>query len=95
MISIGIDGQKWIFTSRQKTATASRIPLLPTSLAIVEKYQDHPECTNKDAVLPVTSNQKMNAYLKEIADICGIQKNITCHMARHICNGYIKQWCIY
>ena len=38
---------------------------------------------NEDCVLPVLSNQKSNAYLKEIADICGIKKNLTTHLARH------------
>ncbi|MCF2518519.1 site-specific integrase [Dyadobacter sp. CY351] len=79
----GIDGGKWITTKRQKTDTPSRIPLLPLALEIMEKYEDHPQCENENRVLPVLSNQKMNAYLKEIADLCGIQKNVTFHLARH------------
>lgn len=82
-IAIGIDGEKWIFTSRQKTETASRIPLLPTSIAIMEKYSNHPQCLNEGRLLPVLSNQKMNSYLKEISDLCGIDKNFTFHIARH------------
>jgi len=82
-IGPGIDGNYWIFTSRQKTETQSRIPLLPPALAIVEKYKDHPTCCNSGHVLPVLSNQKMNAYLKEIADVCGSRKNLTFHIARH------------
>lgn len=82
-IAIGIDGEKWIFTNRQKTETPSRIPLLPTSIAIMEKYNNHPQCVNGDNVLPVLSNQKMNAYLKEISDVCNIKKNFTFHIARH------------
>lgn len=82
-IGIGVDGEKWIFTSRQKTSTASRIPLLPTSLEILERYDQHPQCVNQDRILPVLSNQKMNAYLKEIVDICGISKKLTFHIARH------------
>jgi site-specific recombinase XerD len=82
-ICTGIDGEKWIYTSRQKTETPSRIPLLSTALAILEKYKKHPQCLNKDLLLPVMSNQKMNAYLKEIADLCGIKKNFTFHIARH------------
>ena len=82
-ISIGLDGQKWIFTSRQKTDTASRIPLLPTALQIMQKYEDHPECSDLGKLLPVLSNQKMNSYLKEIADVCGITKDLTFHIARH------------
>ncbi len=82
-IAIGIDGEKWIFTNRQKTETPSRIPLLPSSLRIMEKYNDHPQCLIEDRLLPVLSNQKMNAYLKEIADVCNINKNFTFHIARH------------
>jgi site-specific recombinase XerD len=79
----GIDGQQWIFTTRQKTDTASRIPLLTQALEIIKKYENHPECADQDKVLPVLSNQKMNSYLKEIADVCGINKELTFHIARH------------
>jgi len=79
----GIDGQQWIFTTRQKTNTASRIPLLTQALEIIQKYEHHPECADQDKVLPVLSNQKMNSYLKEIADVCGINKELTFHIARH------------
>ncbi|HVU99307.1 MAG TPA: site-specific integrase [Puia sp.] len=82
-IAQGIDGNYWIFTHRQKTDTQSRIPLLPPARAIVEKYQDLPPCCDSGRVLPVLSNQKMNAYLKEIADVCGIPRNLTFHIARH------------
>ena len=82
-IGIGIDGEKWIFTNRQKTETASRIPLLPITQEILERYADHPQCSNEGCVLPVPSNQKMNAYLKEIVDVCGISKDLTFHIARH------------
>jgi site-specific recombinase XerD len=82
-IAPGVDGSSWIFTSRQKTDTSSRIPLLPPAQAIIEKYKDFPGCYDSGHVLPVLSNQKMNAYLKEIADCCGISKNLTFHIARH------------
>lgn len=82
-IVIGIDGEKWIFTKRQKTDSASRIPLLPVALSILRLYEDDPQCKLRDRVLPVLSNQKMNSYLKEIADSCGINKNLTYHIARH------------
>ena len=82
-ISTGIDGGKWIFTRRQKTDTASRIPILPMAEEILRRYADHPQCKAKDNVLPILSNQKMNAYLKEIADCCGITKRLTFHIARH------------
>lgn len=82
-IAIGIDGEKWIYTFRQKTDTRTHIPLLPTALAIIEKYKQHPSCIAKNCLLPILSNQKMNAYLKEIAAICGIDKELTYHIARH------------
>lgn len=82
-IGYGIDGNKWIFTNRQKTKTQSNIPLLPQAEEIIEKYKNHPSCVVKGTLLPVLSNQKMNAYLKEIADLCEIKKELTFHIARH------------
>jgi len=79
----GIDGNLWIHTSRQKTDTLSRIPILPVALSIIRSYDKHPQCVAEDTLLPVMSNQKMNAYLKEIADLCGISKLLTFHIARH------------
>jgi site-specific recombinase XerD len=82
-IQIGIDGGQWIFINRHKTAVASHIPLLPVAAEMVEKYREHPECEISGKVFPVSSNQKMNAYLKELADLCGIEKLLTFHIARH------------
>jgi len=79
----GIDGNLWIHIRRQKTNSASHIPLFPHTLAIIDKYKEHPMVLNKGSILPVLSNQKMNAYLKEIAVLCGINKNLTMHTARH------------
>ena len=78
-----IDGSLWIEAKRTKTNAKFSIPLLPTALTILEKYEDHPKVVNGECVLPVLSNQKANAYLKEIADLCGIKKNLTTHLARH------------
>ena len=82
-ISIGIDGEKWIFTHRQKTESASKIPILPVTQMIIDKYENHPQCNNENKLLPIMSNQKMNAYLKEIAGVCEIEKELTFHIARH------------
>lgn len=82
-ITKGIDGEKWIYTHRTKTRTRTNIPLLPKALEIIERYKKHPECVITGKVLPVRSNQKMNAYLKEIADLCEINKVLHFHTARH------------
>jgi site-specific recombinase XerD len=82
-IVTGIDGEKWIFTKREKTSTKSNIPLLPKALEIIDKYKNDPLCNNMNSLLPVISNQKINAYLKEIAVIAEIKKTLTFHLARH------------
>lgn len=82
-IGEGDDGNLWIFTKRQKTETSSHIPLLREALNIVQSYKDHPVCVHRSLLLPVLTNQRMNSYLKEIGDLCGISKTLTFHMARH------------
>jgi len=82
-INFGIDGEKWIFTHRQKTETASKIPLLPIPEMLIEKYKTHPQCLNQNKLMPILTNQRMNSYLKEIAAVCGINKELTFHIARH------------
>ena len=82
-ISIGIDGSKWIFTKRQKTEGPSNIPILPIVEQLIEKYKDHPQCLNNNVLMPILTNQRMNSYLKEIADVCEINKDLTFHVARH------------
>ncbi|WP_017259793.1 site-specific integrase [Pedobacter arcticus] len=82
-IVIGIDGEKWISIKRQKTNVPSKIPILPMAIRLLNKYENHPQCEENAAVLPVLSNQKMNAYLKEVTDLCGVHKNVTFHIARH------------
>jgi len=82
-IVTGIDGKKWLFINRTKTDTASSVPLLPVALVILDKYKEHPLCRSQKKLLPVLSNQKMNSYLKEIADVCKIEKGLTFHTARH------------
>ncbi len=60
-----------------------RIPLLPQANTILKKYENFPVNRNRGKLLPVHSNQKMNEYLKELAGICGITKNLSMHVARH------------
>ena len=78
---VTINGEKWIRTRRQKTDTLVEVPLLKIPERIIEKYKGY--VLPDDALIPISSNQKVNAYLKEIADLCGIQKNLTYHLARH------------
>jgi len=73
----------WIKKRRQKTKNWCHIPLLPPAVQLLEKYRSHPQCQKTGCVLPVLTNQKMNAYLKEIADLTGIDKNLSTHTARH------------
>ena len=73
----------WIRKPRQKTKNMCNIPLLDIPQEILRKYANHPTCRKKGVLLPVPCNQKMNSYLKEIADICMIRKNLTTHTARH------------
>lgn len=77
------NGQIWIKKQRQKTRKWSHIPLLPQAKVILDKYQNNP-VREQGYLLPVPTNQKMNAYLKEIAELCGIDKNLTTHVARHL-----------
>ncbi len=74
-------GAPWIKTKRTKTDNPVNVPLLSSAIKIIEKYKQSEGTNNK--LLPVLSNQKMNAYLKEIADVCGIQKTLSSHLARH------------
>ncbi len=79
-IKTAFDGHQWVMTSRQKTNIPSNIRLLEIPLAIIDKYKDKQK---NGKLFPICSNQKMNEYLKEIAVICGIDKPVTCHVARH------------
>ncbi|HMC84478.1 MAG TPA: site-specific integrase, partial [Chitinophagaceae bacterium] len=81
-LKIGDDGKKWLIKPRQKTGIPEIVPVFPPALRILNKYTHHPKLKNKK-LLPVPTNQKVNAYLKELADICGVETKITFHVARH------------
>ncbi len=78
-----IHSKIWIRKARQKTKNMCNIPLLDEAQKIIDRYKEHPYCQTHGVLLPVCSNQKMNSYLKELADICGIRKNLSTHCARH------------
>lgn len=79
----GIDGNDWIFTNRQKTKSSVKVPLLEKAQFLINKYQDHPMCQITETLFPKITNEKVNFYLKEIANAVGLKKNLTFHMARH------------
>jgi site-specific recombinase XerD len=82
-LCIGIDGEHWINTKRKKTETPVNIPLLPKAYAMIEKYKNEPRVFYRQRLLPFMSNQRLNKYVKEIAQLCGIKKELSFHAARH------------
>lgn len=82
-ISKGIDGNDWIISKRQKTKIPIKVPILEKAQEMIDKYKDHPMTQITGTLFPVITNEKLNLYLKEVADACGIKKNLTFHMARH------------
>ncbi len=82
-VVLGIDGDEWIFTRREKSKTPVKIPLLEKAKKVLDKYSYCLYGRDRDLLLPVYSNQKCNEYLKKIATKCKINKNITFHVARH------------
>jgi site-specific recombinase XerD len=79
----GIDQNQWIKTTREKTRIPVNVPLLPQAVKIIERYRRHPKAVAAGSLLPNISNQKLNSYLKELADLCDISKTLTYHVARH------------
>ncbi|WP_242009202.1 site-specific integrase [Robertkochia solimangrovi] len=79
----GIDNRIWLFTKREKTQELVKIPLLPKTWEILEKYLDSPENAINGKILPICSNQKTNEYIREIAEFYSIRKHLTFHVARH------------
>lgn len=73
----------WIRKHREKTGELSVIPLLDVPRRLIEKYSNHPKVMLGGVVLPVISNQRMNAYLKEVADLAKINRHLTSHVAKH------------
>lgn len=82
-VQIGIDKQYWLFTKREKTDNPVRIPILPVAMEIISKYRNDLKAIVQNRLFPNISNQKLNSYLKEVADLCQISKNLTFHLARH------------
>ena len=81
-LALDNEGVTWVRKRREKTNNMCNIPLMEVPMNILERYKQHPDCVRKGVLFPVPTNQKMNAYLKEIADLCGIKKQLTTHVAR-------------
>ena len=79
----GIEGNFWIISKRQKTNSPIKIPLLEKAQQLIIKYENHPITQVSNTLFPTITNEKLNSYLKEVANFCGIKKNLTFHMARH------------
>lgn len=82
-VTKNIDGQLWIYTTRQKTKVKADVPLLPQAIQIMEKYRNHPKCIEKGLLVPYNTNQTMNQYLKEVGDVCNIPFDLSYYCARH------------
>lgn len=81
--SLDEDFDNWLKTKRQKTNVKTNVLVIPPLKRIIEKYKDDPECIEENRLVPNRSNSNMNAYLKEIADLCDIDKNLTWYVGRH------------
>ena len=77
------DLDSWVKTRRKKTGIRTNVLAIPPLKRIIEKYQNNPECINSNRLIPDKSNTNVNAYLKEIADLCNIDKNLTWYVGRH------------
>jgi len=82
-VKVTLDVGRFIVRSRLKTDVNATVPLLPVVAEIIAKYENDADCLEKGMLLPVSSNQKYNAYLKEVADICNIESDLRTHLARH------------
>lgn len=79
----GFDNERWLYLKRKKTGVVLRLPILTEAEVIINRYRNNKKCMAEGKLLPIFTNQKTNEYLKEIASLCGISRNLTFHMARH------------
>jgi site-specific recombinase XerD len=83
IISVGKKGELWLIKDRGKTGVTEMVPILPVVSEIIERYKGHPKCRQRKGLLPINSNARYNGYLKELAGICGINRDLNTHLARH------------
>lgn len=79
----GVNNQSWLEYQRQKTRVVGKVPLIPEALKLIKKYSDDPVAKERGTLFNVPSNQKLNDYLKLVADAAGVTKTVTCHVGRH------------
>jgi site-specific recombinase XerD len=82
IVRIGIKGERWLIKDRGKTGVSEMVPILPIIETLLEKYKRH-ACRERGLLIPVNNNAKYNLYLKELAVICGINRELNTHLARH------------
>jgi site-specific recombinase XerD len=83
IIKVGITGERWLIKDRGKTGVSEMVPILPIIEELIEKYKAHSCRIDNNLLIPVNSNARYNAYLKELAVICGINRELNTHLARH------------
>lgn len=83
IVLFGPTKEKWLCKHRGKTGVYEIVPILPVIEQLIEKYKDHPICKQRGSLLPILSNTNFNGYLKEIGTICGIERDLNTHLARH------------
>lgn len=83
IVLVGQEKQKWLIKNRGKTGVAETVPVLPIIEQLIEKYRYHPKCIQRNCLMPIDSNTHYNGYLKEIAVLCGIDRELNTHLARH------------
>lgn len=83
IIKVGIHGERWLVKERGKTGVTESVPILPIIEELIEKYKNDPYCIANNCLIPVNSNYRYNCYLKELADVCGLKRDLNTHLARH------------
>lgn len=83
IVLVGKNAERWLIKERGKTEVNEMVPILPVVEEIIEKYKNDPLCIRKKRLFPVCGNYHYNVYLKELADICGITRELNTHLARH------------
>ncbi len=83
IVKVGIAGERWLIKDRGKTGVSEMVPILPIVEELIERYEGHACRITKGLLVPVNSNARYNGYLKELAAICGVNRELNTHLARH------------